>query len=252
MSRISATKPAVTCVGCFAWGVLPGRYCRACYTFGQLHDLGECAACHRTVPIKKGHCRLCWLQASLEAKGQVTVLEPFLRRLNCQQLFFSNMHRQRSQGPGPRIGRAGRLRQRPTPPPIKPEPSSNCWAQLRLPIDTRRDYTCFDRREQAHLDNPMLIHARQVARTLGESRGWTRPVTSYVDRALVIVLSSHTPGDTIRYSELFPVLRRHGLSVGYPTSSRPSSSLWPASATTTELTNEGTLRRFNAPPQVIR
>ena len=38
--------------------------------------------------------------------------------------------------------------------------------------------------------------------------GWP----SDVDRALVILLSGHTDGDTIRYSELFPVLRRYGLS----------------------------------------
>jgi predicted amidophosphoribosyltransferase len=81
MGRISPNKPAASCVGCFAWGVLPGRYCRACYTFGQLHQVGACAACRRDIPIKKGYCRLCWLQARLEAKGQVTVLEPFLRRL---------------------------------------------------------------------------------------------------------------------------------------------------------------------------
>ncbi|MGS2647928.1 hypothetical protein [Streptosporangium sp. G12] len=58
----SPTKPAATCVGCHAWGVLPGRYCRACYTFGQLHQVGQCASCHCEVPIKKGYCRLCWPQ----------------------------------------------------------------------------------------------------------------------------------------------------------------------------------------------
>jgi integrase len=39
-------------------------------------------------------------------------------------------------------------------------------------------------------------------------------VSSDVDRALVILLSSHTRNDKIRYSELFPVLRRYGLSAG--------------------------------------
>ena len=37
-------------------------------------------------------------------------------------------------------------------------------------------------------------------------------MASDVDRALVILLSGHTDSDTIRYSELFPVLRRYGLS----------------------------------------
>ncbi|MDP8961945.1 MAG: hypothetical protein M3N32_10065 [Actinomycetota bacterium] len=35
----------------------------------------------------------------------------------------------------------------------------------------------------------------------------------YVDRALVILLSGHSDGDAIRFTELFPVLRRYGLSV---------------------------------------
>ncbi|MCA2230421.1 hypothetical protein [Nonomuraea aurantiaca] len=213
MGYVSPAKPAATCVGCYAWGVLPGRYCHACYTFGQLHQVGECASCHRDAPIKKGYCRLCWLQASLEAKGQVTVLEPFLRGLTCQQLFFSNMHRQRSKGPGPRIGRQGRRRRRPNPPSTEPDTSPDRWTQLRLPIAARRDYTGFDRRRHADLANPALCSARIAADTLAEARGWTRWIVNDVDRALVILLSRHTPGDMIRFSELFPKLRNHGLSV---------------------------------------
>jgi AraC-like DNA-binding protein len=33
MGVISPDKPAASCAECFAWGVLPGRCCRACYTF---------------------------------------------------------------------------------------------------------------------------------------------------------------------------------------------------------------------------
>jgi hypothetical protein len=40
MSKIRDNKPAVSCVGCFAWGQLPGRFCRACYTYGQLNSPG--------------------------------------------------------------------------------------------------------------------------------------------------------------------------------------------------------------------
>lgn len=53
MSRISPGKPAASCIGCFAWGVLPGRYCRACYSFGQTREAGNCAACRRVVPPGK-------------------------------------------------------------------------------------------------------------------------------------------------------------------------------------------------------
>jgi hypothetical protein len=211
MSRISPGKLAASCRGCFAWGVLPGRYCRACYSFGQTHETGNCAACRRVVPLKKGYCRLCWMQASLEAKGQVTVLEPFLRNVGCHQLGFAGMQRWGARAPGKRIGRQGRRGLRPHPGPLPAGPVTG-WEQLRLPFGASRDYSRFARRQHADLANPALIRARQAARAAGEARGWTRWVASDVDRALVILLSGHTDGDTIRYSELFPVLRRYGLS----------------------------------------
>jgi site-specific recombinase XerD len=211
MSRISPGKPAASCIGCFAWGVLPGRYCRACYSFGQTHEAGNCAACRRVVPLKKHYCRLCWMQASLEAKGQVTVLEPFLRKVGCHQLSFADMQRWGARAPGQRIGKQGRRGRRPRPGSPPPGPVTG-WAQLRLPFDASRDYSRYARRPHADLANPTLIRARQAARATGEARGWTRWVANDVDRALVILLSSHTGGDTIRHSELFPVLRRYGLS----------------------------------------
>lgn len=68
-------------------------FCGACYSFGTNHETGECAACRRLLPLKKGYCRLCWAQASLAAKGQVTVLEPFLRKIRYHQLFLAGLHR---------------------------------------------------------------------------------------------------------------------------------------------------------------
>jgi hypothetical protein len=214
MGTISPGKPPASCIGCFAWGVLPGRYCRACYTFGQQHQVGGCLFCRRQVPLKKGYCRLCWLQASHDARGQVTVLEPFLHGLTHQQLFLEGMHRIRQPGPLPgRSGRRGHAKAAsPSPPSVTAADTDP--GQLMLEIDIRRDYSRFDRREHADLANPTLVHARQTARTIGEARGWTRWVASDVDRALVILLSNHAPGDHIRFSELFPVLRRYGLSAG--------------------------------------
>jgi len=99
MGRISPDKPASSCAGCLAWGVLPARFCAACETFGRLHPAGVCAACRRLVPIKKGYCRLCWAQASRQARGQVTVLEPVLRQVHYQQLFLAGLQRPRTGGP---------------------------------------------------------------------------------------------------------------------------------------------------------
>ncbi|MEV4179781.1 hypothetical protein [Nonomuraea sp. NPDC049709] len=190
-------------------------FCGACQSFGVNHEPGQCAACHRTVPLKKGHCRLCWIQAGLEAKdspqARGTVLEPFLRTIHHQQLFLADLQCPRSKSSP--VGRAGRRRsRRPAPqPPLSAPPTG--WIQLKLPVEVRRDFRRFDRRRHADLANPWLARARDAAQSLGEARGWTRGVISAVDRGLVILLSS-ADGDKIRYSELFPVLRAYGLSVG--------------------------------------
>jgi site-specific recombinase XerD len=205
---------AVSCTECFAWGVLPSRRCTACASFRQLHpEEGECAGCRRVVPSKKGYCRLCWFQASTDAKGVWTpTLLPYLDGVRHHQLFFAKMQRQKARKDEPRLGKRGRQLRKPGSEPVPP-PSIPSWTQLAM-FDTRRDFTAFDRRHHADLTNPWLIHAQHTARTIGEARGWTNWVTSDVDRALVILLSGHVQGDRIRYSEMFPALRARGLSVG--------------------------------------
>ncbi|MFD7948379.1 hypothetical protein ACFV5K_36645, partial [Streptomyces sp. NPDC059744] len=84
--------------------------------------------------------------------------------------------------------------------------------QLTL-FTATRDFRRFDRELHADLANPWLVRARQAARALGESRGWSRWIASDVNRALVIVLSGFRDGESIRYSELFPALGVRGLPV---------------------------------------
>jgi integrase len=159
------------------------------------------------LPLKKGYCRLCWAQASLAAQGQVTVLAPYLAAVCYHQLFFADMRRaMMRRGDPPR-------RTYPRPRPPRPDRPTPAGVQLRLVAPPPRDLRGFDRRRHADLANPTLVWAQQAARTIGEARGWTCWVAGDVDRALVIVLSDHTADDTIRFSELFPVLRRYGLSV---------------------------------------
>jgi len=162
-------------------------------------------------PLKKGYCRLCWMQASLEAKGQVTVLEPFLREIRHHQLSFADMQRWGARVPGRPAGKQGRRTARPRPQPPEPRPVTG-WVQLRL-FDARKDYTRFDRRRHADFANPWLARARATAQAIGEARGWSRWVAGAVDRGPVILLSGHADGDEICYSEMFPALRAHGLSV---------------------------------------
>jgi hypothetical protein len=103
MGRVSPHKPATSCAGCFAWGVLSGRFCSACSVFKHNHPgEAECSGCGRVLSVKDGCCRLCWRQASLEAdavgglpRGAVSVLGPG-RRLAHHQLFFDRMKLRRA------------------------------------------------------------------------------------------------------------------------------------------------------------
>ncbi|MFE2492405.1 hypothetical protein ACFXGR_56650 [Streptomyces mirabilis] len=107
-------------------------------------------------------------------------------------------------------GRRGGPR-RPDPPCAPPPPVA--WYQPAL-FQARRDLTLSKARdEDAQGDNPWLAWARHSAGRLGEAHGWPRKTRLIVDRALVILLTSHTEGDVLRYSEILPVLRSRGLSV---------------------------------------
>ena len=68
-ARIRAATPVGSCPDCLSWGSSYGSqsYCRACYDFTRRYDRGECAGCQRIIAVKKGHCRLCWLQAGIAA-----------------------------------------------------------------------------------------------------------------------------------------------------------------------------------------
>lgn len=213
MGGISPNKPAASCVECFAWGVLPGSCCRACYTFRNLHSTGRCATCHRMVPVKEGYCRLCRLQALDDARaaGKIAVSEPFLPGVRHQQLFFARMHRDHYRVPGrTRLGKLGTRGLRPKTVAVQPRKPARAGVQLQLPLELRRDYRRFDRRQHADLDNPAVIRARRAAHALGEARGWSHDLLKRVDEGLVILLSSHTGEDKVRYSELFPAVRHRG------------------------------------------
>lgn len=56
-------------------------------SFRALHpEDGRCAGCARIVPLKKDYyCRLCWCQASADAKGVWTpTLLPYLQQVRLQ------------------------------------------------------------------------------------------------------------------------------------------------------------------------
>ncbi|WP_280892509.1 hypothetical protein [Streptomyces sp. LBL] len=133
--------------------------------------------------------------------------------LRYQQLFFYGMAAiwDRRRKPSPvKHGRRGRPR-RPEPTPAPPPAAVCCQPALfevRRALPGRKVAD-----EYAQYGNPWLAWARHSARRLGEARGWPRKTLLNVEQALIIVLTSHAEGDTVRYSEIFPVLRARGLSV---------------------------------------
>lgn len=136
MAPIPAGKRAASCAGCYAWGQLPGRYCHACYTYAQLHALGVCTGCRRSVTVDEGHgyCRLCRAQATwaIQACGNTgTVLAPFLARVGHQQLFLANLQKPRHGGP--LLGKGGHPRRARQPwPPAQRRQLSVGWVQMEL------------------------------------------------------------------------------------------------------------------------
>jgi hypothetical protein len=156
---------AVSCTECFAWGVLPSRRCMACRSFRQQHpDDGQCAGCGRLVPLKNDYCRLCWCQASADAKGVWTpTLLPYLQRVRHHQLFFAKMQRQKARKDQPRLGKRGRQPRSSQAEPAAAPPPVTGWIQPPL-FEARRDFTAFDRRRHADLTNPWLLRAQREAR----------------------------------------------------------------------------------------
>src|SRR2546421_890044 len=124
------------------------------------------------------------------------------------------MHRDFYRLPGRRrLGRRGHGAGGAPPAVAASRQPATGGVQLPLPFHSGRDFSRFDRRSHADLTNPTLMRARQSARTLAASRGWSHWVAKDVDRALVILLSNHTGDDKIRFTELAPTLRHRGLTI---------------------------------------
>ena len=212
-----AGRRASSCADCLAWGVLNGRRCSSCSVWRHKHP-GEagCAGCGRTLAVKDGYCRLCWQQARYQSRlagglprGAVSVLQDG-DRLHWHQLFFDRMQLRRPHSPVHQHGRRGAPAK---PPPAPAGRPAFRWIQARL-FEARRDFTRFDEDADADLGNPWLAWGLYLAWQRGEARGWRRGLRFAVRRALIIVLSRHQPGDTVRYSEIIPLQQALGLRAG--------------------------------------
>lgn len=204
----AALKSASSCPACLSWGVLYGGCCRACYDFRRRHPSACCAGCRRDVPVKKNYCRLCWLQAALQAANPPVVTETDLAGVTYHQLAFAGTTKMR----GPRSGAHRRApRQVPAASPdsaVFRGPNGR-QLQLHLPGPGR----AFDRAAHAEPANPALVRMRQIAHVMSQAQGWNTTLVAELDRALVVLLSGHADDQPLRYSQLVDVLHRYGVSI---------------------------------------
>ncbi|MFG2007303.1 hypothetical protein ACGFNU_49955 [Spirillospora sp. NPDC048911] len=163
---------------------------------------------------------MCWNQARAEAveiraagdRRQKIIASTFLDQVGAfHQLFFAGMHRQRGSATTSERKQERRGRPRRQPPPPAGQPALR-WTQPKL-FEASRDFTRFNERTDADPDNPWLAWGVHLAHQIGETYGWRRGTRLGVHRGLIIMLSSHTTGDLVRSSELFPAMRALDISV---------------------------------------
>ena len=196
--------PASSCPDCLSWGSSYGSrsYCRACYDFTRRYHRGECAGCRRIIAVKKGHCRLCWLQAGIAAAGRRRITPADFRPGGDQQLSFAGMNRIGHAGPAPRPRRPDVLSQ----PPWPQGHSCSCASPANpgtstKPTGSHRPSRPGPAADQAHRRrarrDPRLEHPDHHRDRPGAGR---RPGRS-------------APGDMIAWSGLSPALHSRDLSI---------------------------------------
>jgi integrase len=204
-----------SCRSCLAWGYgFNYGLCRPCEEFSRAWSGGECGACHRSLPVKKGYCRLCWCQARLDrceemggATSTYLPLLPHVRRVRHQQLYPKPAVPLRGVG----VGSPGVRRKQ--PPAVAGRPRV-AWVQLLLFDSVARVYRYgrVDLRTHPQLDNPWLAWGLHLAYIYGQARGFDEVVQGALNRTLLVLLADHQAGEMIRYSDFQRVLRTHGNS----------------------------------------
>jgi hypothetical protein len=203
-ARIRAGTPVGSCPDCLSWGASYGSqsYCRACYDFTRRYGRGQCAGCARSIAVKKGHCRLCWLQAGIAAAGRRRLIAADFAAAGYWQLSLAGMSR---------LGGTGPARQGPPDGPAQPAASG--WTQLQLSAPGESLH--LDKRHWAAsaITGPALERARHIAAGLAGVRGWNDRIITETSRALAVVLAGHQPPDMIAWSQLPAALHRRDLSI---------------------------------------
>jgi hypothetical protein len=149
--------------------------------------------------VKKGHCRLCWLQAGITATGRRITPADF-RSGGCRQLSFAGMSQLGHTSQQPAAGR--------------PQPAAAPGGtQLELPIPGESLHSGKAHWVASAITNETLQQARHIAAELAGTRGWNPRIVAETGRALAVVLAGHIPGHMIAWSALPAALRSRDLSV---------------------------------------
>lgn len=207
-----AIRPVLSCPDCLAWGVTGYRgRCIPCLRYTRSYPLGPCEACARVVPLRMGHCRLCWDQGRLDRPyvERHTVLLPHVRQVRAHQLCFAGMTFK------PRADRiAQRRAHRRTVDPAD-HPLRQPDTQLPLFGELARSYRYgrIDLRREPLGDNPVLRAALALAAGQADVRGWSDVVVLALNRNLVMLLTDLGEGERVRYSDYAEVLRARSASL---------------------------------------
>jgi len=182
--------------------------CRACRSFRHDHQgEQECAGCGRTLRVKNGYCRLCWVQLSGgrawdgTAPKTVAALVAAGVKVSCHQLFFDKISPRTGAGPRPAAPRRARTGKAPLP--------GQAWAQLDLLAPAGRP------RRVPDAASPALTAAIRVAGRLAEARGWSGEIRRRVRQGLAITLDGCQDGEGARWPQALPQLHAMHLPAGH-------------------------------------
>jgi hypothetical protein len=179
--------------------------CRACRSFRDGNrDERECTGCDRTLRVKNGYCRLCWIQLSGgrawegTAPPAVAALAAAGAKIGHHQLFFDKMAPRTGAAPAQSAPRR----------PRRALPPQASWAQPSLLTPRARP----GRRPPA---GPVLTAAIRIADRLAEARGWSGEIRRRVRQGLAITLDGHQEGEAVAWSRALPALHAGHLCAGH-------------------------------------
>jgi hypothetical protein len=204
-ARVRAAAPVGSCPDCLSWGASYGSrsYCRACYDFTRRYARGECAGRRRGIAVKKGRCRLCWLQAGIAAAGRRRITPEDFEPSGYWQLSLAGMSRPGGTGPGRQALPDG---------PARPGAAPG---RAQLQLSAPGEPLHFDKRHRtaSAVTGPALEQARRIAASLADARGWNDRIITETNRALAVVPATHQPADMVAWSQLPAALHRRDLSI---------------------------------------